>query len=84
MCAKNAQESSASLLFCSYEGAADSPFGRSSADDIDRPNANVRRCIRIPHCPQRRSVCLGFLEAFRIFCLAAPDEMRALLEEVGV
>ena len=29
-------------------------------------------------------VCLGFLEAFRTFCLAAPVEMRALLEEVGV
>ncbi|ADV15203.1 hypothetical protein Mesci_6208 (plasmid) [Mesorhizobium ciceri biovar biserrulae WSM1271] len=37
-----------------------------------------------PHCPQRRAVCLGFLEAFRTFCLAAPVEMRALLEEVGV
>jgi hypothetical protein len=33
-------------------------FGRSSADDIDRSIADIRRDIRAPHCPSWRPVCL--------------------------
>ena len=29
-------------------------------------------------------VWLGFLEAFRTFCLAPPAELRALMKEIGV
>ncbi|ESX71639.1 hypothetical protein X759_21510 [Mesorhizobium sp. LSHC420B00] len=40
-------------------------FGRSSADDIDRSNADVRRDIREPYRPLQRAVAWVFLEAFR-------------------
>lgn len=53
-------------------------LGCSSADDIDRSNADVRRDIREPHDPPRRPVCLGFLEAFRTYWVASQPELHAL------
>jgi hypothetical protein len=73
------------FFFRSHEGAADSPFGRSSADDVDRSNADVAGTNRESHCLRWRSVYLGFLEAFfRTFCLAPPAELRGPEKEVGM
>lgn len=42
-------------------------FERSSTDNIDRSNADVRRDIREPYCPPPRPVCLRFLKLFELF-----------------
>ncbi|MFC3323648.1 hypothetical protein [Mesorhizobium cantuariense] len=63
------QESHAKVLllffFRSHDGATDSPFGRSSADDIDRSNADVCRGIHetsLPAAAAEEATLLRYVE----------------------